>query len=103
MKTVEMFLDIPVDEQGQFYVENIKTSYWVLTNRKHHRVDGPSIQSDDGAYVWYLNGIRHCLCGPAYYVHKKHRYYINGIQYTKRQYWHRPEVINHTLEKILHD
>jgi hypothetical protein len=61
-------------------VDDRGTKHWYL-NGKHHRDDGPAIESANGTKHWYLNGRRHRINGPAYdRADGTKEWWINGQQ-----------------------
>ena len=47
-----------------------------------HREDGPAIEYDDGVTkVWYINGSRHRIDGPAYIDNEFEIWYSNGLKH----------------------
>ena len=45
-----------------------------------HRTDGPAVIGSNGDKMWYVNGARHRLDGPAaeYFISGDNLWYVNG-------------------------
>lgn len=52
-----------------------------------HRIDGPSIEYRNGDKEWHIDGKRHRVGGPAVEWKNCNLYFLNGIEYTEKEYW----------------
>lgn len=59
--------------------------WWV--NGNLHREDGPAIEYAGGGKEWLINGHHHREDGPAIEFPEACIFYLNGINYTKEEYW----------------
>jgi len=61
-------------------------NFWYL-NGKHHREDGPAIETANGNKYWYLNGKLHREDGPAIELASGDKFwYLNGARYTEAEF-----------------
>jgi hypothetical protein len=56
---------------------DILVSYWYIHGQRH-RIDGPAILWDDGAYCYYRNDELHRTDGPAVVWEGFKKWFING-------------------------
>ena len=54
-------------------------------NGQRHRVDGPAVESADGYKSWFLNGQRHREDGPAVEWASSKAWYLNGVKVTEEE------------------
>ncbi len=74
--------DLPAIE----YDNGIKC--WYQNGKLHRENDLPAIEGYDGTKCWYKNDNAHRIGNPAIIYHDNtERFYINGIKYTKENYW----------------
>ena len=62
--------------------------YWYL-NGQLHRTTGPAVEWANGGYDWYQNGLRHRVWGPAYVRANERYWYLNGEQFTEKEFHER--------------
>ena len=61
---------------------------WINDNGKHHRLDGPAVEWNNGNKEWWLNGQRHRVDGPAEISDDGVLFwYLNGFYYPTREEW----------------
>ena len=67
------------------YADGDYQEWWL--NGKRHREDGPAYIDGDYYQEWYLNGKLHREDGPAVINGDKQVWYLNGIEYSKEEYY----------------
>jgi hypothetical protein len=72
-------------EDGPAVELNNGTKYWFL-NGKKHRIDGPAIECSDDNQEWYIDGNLHRIDGPAIYSKYYKFWYLDGKNYTEKQF-----------------
>ncbi len=86
-------------------MKSIKTEYpnrieYQNEKGEYHRLDGPSVEWNDGGKWWFINGQRHREDGPAIEYQDGYKaWYLNGLKYSK-EYWEQ-KVTKIKLKRIL--
>jgi len=81
MQKFRLVSDVPFDFEGHCFISIDETEYWFIKGKVCHRLDGPSIISKRPI--------------PRSY------YFLNDTEYSEREYWGHPKVIEYKLDKIL--
>ncbi len=64
------------------------TKYWYQNGKLHRENDLPAIEGYDGTKYWYQNDNAHRIGNTSIIYHDNtERFHINGIEYTKENYW----------------
>lgn len=71
----------------QKYCWHIKGT-WII-----HNEGEPAFENKDGAKYWYQHGKCHRLDGAACEHEFIELYYIDGLSYSKTNYWKHPDVL----------
>ena len=74
-------LTLTVDQWGNRIYRN--------SHGQLHRQHGPAIEWANGGYDWYQNGLRHRVWGPAYVRANERYWYLNGEQFTEKEFHER--------------
>ena len=74
----------------EYYIHSDGTldKYWKNEEGQVSRDDGPALEYADGTRKWIKNEKLHREDGPAIvWEDGFHEYFLNGICYTKEEYW----------------
>ena len=66
----EVYTD--TNELGKFYFKDPEMTI-------QHREDGPAVEYANGSKLWFVNGVRHRLDGPATQWSDSKAWYVNGV------------------------
>lgn len=80
MQNFTFVSDVPFDFEGRCSVSVDEAEYCFIKGKICHRLDGPAITSKSLLFSYY---------------------FINDIEYSEKQYWNHPLVVEYKLNKIL--
>ena len=75
------------DKSGAYNVRSYCGAREWYLDGKLHREGGHAAINSDYYQIWYKEGKRHRADGPAYYIFDKGDYYLNGINYSKEEWF----------------
>lgn len=102
--TFDTWYDVPENFIGQCFIKCYETYFLIKKNKKIVLLNGKIRMFSNSACWWYDHKDNiHRLDGPAIINPKKNikEYWINGMPYSKQDYWKHPLVSKYKLKKIL--
>lgn len=106
--TVELFsgdeiLDLKKQKFTGIYFLVPDNRWTYMINGVTHNEEIPAYWDSTGSYIWYNDGLRHNLNGPAVYDahYRKFSWFIKEIKYTEEQFYNHPSVIGRKLKSVL--